>query len=65
AAYQQAGVKEYWIVDPLKKIVSLYFFQVDAFLDSGLPIRLKEMTDILHSKELSEFEMTLEEIFNQ
>jgi len=25
--YMEAGVKEYWIVDPLKKIITVYYFQ--------------------------------------
>lgn len=29
--YRTAGVKEYWIVDPLKKLVTVYDFEKDGF----------------------------------
>ena len=29
--YRTAGVKEYWIVDPLKKLVTVYDFEQDGF----------------------------------
>ncbi len=29
--YLDAGVREYWIVDPMKKIITLYYLNEDNF----------------------------------
>ena len=40
-----AGVREYWILDPYKEKVMIYFFEEDAFplicgLDKPIPVRI-------------------------
>ncbi len=57
--YQEFGVKEYWIVDPMKRWVELYVsadnkFKRDQRLDK---------TGTLQSRVLEGFEITLEQIF--
>ena len=55
--YMEAGVKEYWVVDPKKKLVLVYDFQKDVYpeihgfedtitislMDGGCTIDLAEM----------------------
>ena len=43
--YMDAGVREYWILDPYKEKVMIYFFEEDAFplicgLDKPIPVRI-------------------------
>ena len=46
--YQNAGVKEYWVVDPDHETVLVYYFQDDNFypekydFDSVIPIHISE-----------------------
>lgn len=43
--YMDAGVREYWILDPYKEKLMIYFFEEDAFplicgLDKPIPVRI-------------------------
>ncbi len=45
AKYEQAGVKEYWVVDPYKKRVLVYYFKGEVFpviypIDAGIPVNI-------------------------
>ncbi|MDR2832796.1 MAG: Uma2 family endonuclease [Streptococcaceae bacterium] len=58
AEYNQAGVKEYWIVDPLSKKVTLYNLETT---ENFLMIFEEDMT--LHSLIFGEFSISLVDIF--
>lgn len=45
AKYEQAGVKEYWVVDPYKKRVLVYYLKGEVFpviypIDAGIPVNI-------------------------
>ncbi len=46
AKYEAAGVREYWIIDPYKKRVFVYFFEDDACcpllyrIDEKIPVNI-------------------------
>lgn len=51
-AYEKAGVKEYWIVDPLNKSVEVYLLRDGVFdLDFVYCIFPKEMIDTMSDQE--------------
>ena len=59
--YMQAGVKEYWIVNPMLSIIQVYeleqhgqYKQVDSLKGTGL----------IQSTVLQGFRVNLEEVFN-
>lgn len=60
AKYEQHGVLEYWIVDPKKKQVEMYFAEGKKF---G-PKTLLGTDDTLTSQVVSGFEMPVSEIFD-
>ena len=53
--YRTAGVKEYWIVDPLKKLVTVYDFANDGFGEYS-------MSDIVKGNVFQELEIDFSEI---
>ncbi len=57
--YEKFGVKEYWIVDPKKQWVEIFWNEKNKFKS----IRRLEKTGILKSNLLKEFEISLETIF--
>lgn len=57
--YAQAGVQEYWIVDPDERLVEVYALRGQAFE----PHEKFESTDVLTSPLLSGFETPVDELF--
>jgi Uma2 family endonuclease len=57
--YEEAGVVEYWIVDPEKEIILLYFLENGVFTNHR-PL-IKE--DILESKLITGFKLDLNTVF--
>ena len=56
-AYQKAGVREYWIVDPRDKKVRVFFFEEDDFptvysFDDKIPVRISEEKSKIDFKEI-------------
>ncbi|MDI9412401.1 MAG: Uma2 family endonuclease, partial [Bacillota bacterium] len=58
--YQRSGVREYWIVDPDKNILSQYAFTEERELLSN---EFYRETDILESIIFPEFTLELSRIF--
>jgi Uma2 family endonuclease len=57
--YEEAGVEEYWIVDPAEKMVLQYNLENGQFTNHRPLIE----EDILHSKVLDGFSIELEKVF--
>lgn len=57
--YQESGVREYWIVQPLDQNIFIF-----ALSDSGIFVGLKPATEELHSVIFPELSINLKEIFN-
>ncbi len=57
--YQESGVKEYWVVDPLQRCVTQYNL-VDAKLITSRPLF---EGDTIYSTAITGFELTLDEVF--
>lgn len=53
--YRTAGVKEYWIVDPLKKLVTVYDFEQDGFGEY-------RMSEVVKGNVFQELEIDFSEI---
>ena len=53
--YRTAGVKEYWIVDPLKKLVTVYDFLQDGFGEYS-------MSDVVKGNVFQELEIDFSKI---
>ena len=53
--YRTAGVKEYWIVDPLKKLVTVYDFEQDGFGEY-------RMSEVVKGNVVQELEIDFSEI---
>ena len=53
--YRTAGVKEYWIVDPLKKLVTVYDFVQDDFGEY-------RMSEVVKGNVFQELEIDFSEI---
>jgi Uma2 family endonuclease len=58
--YEEAGVLEYWIVNPADKTVFIYVLKENQFI--GMHPLIEE--DIIQSKLFPELDFTLESIFN-
>ena len=56
--YAQAGIQEYWIVDPQEKVIEVYTLEDDRYLLLG---RFGQ-GDTARSKLLSSFEVTVQEV---
>ncbi|HIC89273.1 MAG TPA: Uma2 family endonuclease, partial [Anaerolineae bacterium] len=54
----QAGIQEYWIVDPQEKVIEIYTLEDDRYLLLG---RFGQ-GDTARSKLLSSFEVTVQEV---
>lgn len=39
--YRTAGVREYWIVDPMKQQITVYNFELDAFEEYSFSDKVK------------------------
>ena len=59
--YQKFGVKEYWIVDPMRRWMELYHLQKGQFE----LIQHLEKTGSVKSRVLQNFKLNLEEIFKE
>ncbi|TAF78490.1 MAG: Uma2 family endonuclease [Sphingobacteriales bacterium] len=59
--YQESGVKEYWMVEPIEKIVLVYTLQNDVY------IGLKPFTDgeVIESPLFSDMKIAVADVFNK
>ncbi len=57
--YERFGVKEYWIVDPMRKWIEVYNLKNKKFRQT----QKLSQKGILHSAVLKNFELNLQEIF--
>lgn len=57
--YQKAGVKEYWIVDPLNEYIEAFILQDNRFVTSGLYTR----EDSIQVSIIADFNIDLKNIF--
>ncbi len=57
--YREFGVSEYWIVDPIYKVIEVYSLENNAYIMSSNAIETGEIT----SKILEEFKLDIEKIF--
>jgi Uma2 family endonuclease len=59
--YQESGVKEYWMVEPIEKIVLVYTLQNDIY------IGLKPFTDgeVIESPLFSDMKIAVADVFNK
>lgn len=58
-SYMLAGVKEYWIIDPEKENIMVYFFQDE----DSLEVETYEKDDEVHSLAFMELRVKVEEVF--
>ena len=58
--YEEAGVLEYWIVDPTRRNVLVYLLKDNQFIAIGRPF-LDD--DILHSTVFKDLKVDLSEVF--
>ena len=59
--YEKYKVKEFWMIDPLRKIVSVYV--LNEFGRYNEPVIYQSITDIIEAAVLSNFKISLEYIF--
>jgi Uma2 family endonuclease len=59
SAYQKAGVKEYWIVDPSNEYVEVFLLHDNRFISSGLYIK----EDSVKVSILEDLSISLKNIF--
>jgi Uma2 family endonuclease len=59
--YQNAGVKEYWIVDPLNEYVEVFLLENDQFISSGFYTK----EDTLKVNILEDLCINLKQIFSE
>ncbi len=57
--YEEAGVKEYWIVDPIRETVQVHIWKEGTYI----PLRTLVPDDILNSAVLPGFAFSLSKIF--
>ena len=57
--YQEAGVKEYWIIDPIEKLLNVYFLQNDIYI--GLPPQSEG--EKIKSNLFPELNIALDDVF--
>jgi Uma2 family endonuclease len=58
--YAKAGIPEYWIVDTVQKIVEVFALDRDTYILFGK----WGMGEIIHSKVLANFEISIDSIFD-
>jgi Uma2 family endonuclease len=57
--YEMAGVREYWIVDPAKENVLVFFFEEDKLpvtysFDDEIPIRISDGKCVIDFRKIAE-----------
>ena len=60
AKYQNAGVREYWLVDPYQKVVLVYFFEDETYpviypIDGDIPVNIYEGKLVLSFARIGEW----------
>ena len=60
AKYQNAGVREYWLVDPYQKVVLVYFFEDETYpviysIDGEIPVNIYEGKLVLSFARIGEW----------
>ncbi len=58
--YQRAGVKEYWIVDPVNEVIEVYLLEETAFKRNGVYVK----GDTLPVSIFDDFSMELNSVFS-
>jgi Uma2 family endonuclease len=58
--YAAHGIKEYWIVDPDKKVIEQYILDKDKY-----ELFLKSDNGLIKSKAVPGFEIPIESVFNE
>lgn len=61
--YQEAGVLEYWVIDPTHNIAFLYV--LDAATNKFIPALPLADDDVIKSRVLPNFELKLSEVFSE
>lgn len=61
AKYKAAGVKEYWIIDPVSRTVIVHSFMQDVADE----IDIYNITNTIQSKVYPDFEIAVKEIFDE
>ena len=59
--YEESGVKEYWIVDPIRQTLQVNVLQDGRYM----PMRTLTMGDIVTTSVLPGFSLDLEDLFNK
>ncbi len=59
--YEESGVREYWIIDPERKVCHVYFLEENLFVSRRPLIE----GDVLKSRVLSGFELPVDDVFFQ
>jgi Uma2 family endonuclease len=60
-AYEEGGVKEYWIVDPIRQTVQIYQLREGRYV----PLRTLTTGDVATTEVLPGFSLNLESLFSK